>query len=59
MNHEEKSHADWTNLHILEQMNREEKKRKLSVSSLLTNSLPYIPTLVANVAFLNHFINKQ
>ena len=23
---EKKSHADWTNLHILEQMNREEKK---------------------------------
>ena len=28
VNREEKSHADWTNRHILEQMNREQKKGK-------------------------------
>ena len=39
VNREEKSHADWTNRHILEQMNREEKKAKMSVSSLLIQSL--------------------
>ena len=37
--HEEKSHADWTNWQILEQMNREEKNTKLSVASLLIKSL--------------------
>ena len=36
---EEKSHADWTNRHISEQENREEKKTKLSVSSLRIMSL--------------------
>ena len=34
MNREEKSHADWTNRHILEQVNPEEKKTKLSLSVL-------------------------
>ena len=34
MNREEKSLVDWTNQHILEQINREEKETKLSVSSL-------------------------
>ena len=36
VNCEEKSHADWTNRHILEQMNREEKKNK-AVSFQSTN----------------------
>ena len=39
MNREEKSHADWTNRHILEQVNPEEKKTKLSLSSLLIESI--------------------
>ena len=38
VNREEKSHADWTNRHILKQ-NREEKNTKLSISSLLIKSL--------------------
>ena len=37
----EKNHVDWTNWHILEQMNREENKTKLSVSSLRIKSLWY------------------
>ena len=37
-NREEKNHGDWMNRHILEQVNREEKKTKLSVSSRLIKS---------------------
>ena len=39
VNREEKSHIDWTNRHILEQVNGEEKKTKLLVSCLLIKSL--------------------
>ena len=39
VNRKEKSYASWTNRHILEQMNREEQKTKLSVSCLVTKSL--------------------
>ena len=38
MNREEKSHPDWTNREILEQANLENKKTKLSVTSLLIKS---------------------
>ena len=35
VNREEKSHADWMNWHILEQINREEKQTIQSVFSIL------------------------
>ena len=44
MNREEKSHADWTDQQILEQMNREEKKYK-SVSFQFTNKASLIKQL--------------
>ena len=37
VNHEEKSHADWTSMLILEQMNREERKKDNTVSFQSTN----------------------
>ena len=48
VNHQEKGHADWTNRPILEQLNRDEKKTKLSVN-LLIKSLCSIRIYVAQL----------
>ena len=45
VNHEEKNHADSTNRHILEKMNREEKDSAVSFQSINKESSVRLQTL--------------
>ena len=53
MNREEKSRVDLANWHIVEQISREEKKTKLTVSSLLIKEL-WFDTEFENLKKLSH-----